>query len=109
MNKRLAGAVVLVILMYIILTISSTVERSVAVRVGSHYSSAFAAKIQELNDSRAELMKTDPDAVRASSMIVFARRATRASIAILFTTFIFGAAQFAAARREKMADEKESA
>jgi hypothetical protein len=110
MNKQWIGMVTMVVFLYIIMTISSAVERSVSVKIGCHYSPEFAAKIQELNNWRAELRKNDPlTAAREGSMILFGRYGARALIAVLATAFTFGITKWGAAQRNKKADEKQRA
>jgi hypothetical protein len=108
MKRESVGIVMIAIFLYVVMTISGAVERSVAVKVGSHYSPAFAAKIQELSNWKAELQKTDPQAAeRASAMILFARWGARALIAILVTVFMLEINKFGARRRKVIADEQQ--
>ena len=78
------------VFLYFVLTICSATERYFAVAVGSHYSQSFATQIQQLDKLRAEQLRQNPEeTARAGQYILYARRATRAVIALLVSAFIF--------------------
>jgi len=89
MNKHIIGFIISAVFVYILLTISSAAERHVAVAVGSHYSKSFAAEIQQIDQTRSEQLHQNPtESARTGQLVLYARRATRAVIALLFAAFI---------------------
>src|SRR5690242_5304740 len=89
MNKQVIGMITIAIFLYIVLTICSATERHVAVAVGSHYSPSFAAQVQQLDKLRAEQLRQNPEeTLKAGQYILYARRATRAVIALLVAAFM---------------------
>jgi hypothetical protein len=106
MKKQVIGLIAIAIFMYIVLTICSVAERSVAVAVGSHYSPSFAAQIQHVDDWRAEQLHKDPvDAARTGHLILLARRGTRAAIALLVSAFMVWIPRFKKGREPNTALE----
>ena len=95
MNKRVIGSITIAVFLYIVLTICSAAERYVAVAVGSHYSQSFAAQIQQLDKLHAEQLRQNPDeTAKAGQYILYARRATRAVIALLVSALMIWGARF---------------
>jgi hypothetical protein len=90
MKKQVIGSITMGVLLYVVLTICSSAERYVVVAVGSHYSQSFAAEIQQLDKLRAEQLRQNPEeTLRTGQYILYARRATRAVIAVSVSAFIF--------------------
>ena len=89
MSKKTTAFIGFTIFMYIVLSICSVAERHVAVAVGAHSSQSFAAQIHQVDEWRAQELKTSSaEAVRTGKRILFARRATRAAIALLVSAFM---------------------